>query len=149
MNKQRKGWIKPRVFSRIVQLIPIPTVDLVVIRPDGRFLLVLRRNYPKKNRYWFPGGKVDRGETPEMAASRIAAEEIGQQAMSIHPVGTNTLFFRKGWFGKPSQAIGHTFLVWIAEGAISLDGQSSRYEWVKTIPEYLLRYYPYLGPVSE
>lgn len=146
MNKKRKGWVVPRVYSKIVQLVPIVTVDLVVIHPDGRFLLIWRSSYPKKGRYWFPGGKVDINETPEKAAYRIIDEEIGKRTATIHFVGTNTLFFRKGWLGKRSQAIGLTFLAWIAEGNnISLDEQSKKYEWVEKLPEYLIHYYPYLA----
>jgi len=146
MDKKRKGWIDPETYSKIVQLIPIPTVDLVVVRSDRCFLLVKRKDYPKKGLYWFPGGKVDFGETPEMAAYRLAEEEIGKKIMAIKWIGSNTLFFRKGWFRKRSQAMGHTFLVRIQdEGQILLDEQSRRYEWVKKIPEYLIHYYPYVS----
>jgi len=146
MGRKRKGWIKPKMYSKIVQLIPIPAVDLVVVRSDGCFLLVKRKNYPKKDLYWFPGGKVDFGETPEMAVCRLAKEEIGQKVMDIKWIGTNTLFFRKGWFKKRSQAIAQTFLVRIQdEGQILLDEQSRRYEWVEKIPKYLVHYYPYLS----
>lgn len=53
-------------------------VVAAVIEREGRYLLCQR---PPKKHYplqWeFPGGKVERGETPEAALRREIAEEIG------------------------------------------------------------------------
>jgi 8-oxo-dGTP diphosphatase len=54
---------------------PSPTVDVVVLLPDGRVVLVERRHEPPG--WALPGGFVDVGETLEAAAVREVREETG------------------------------------------------------------------------
>ncbi len=51
-----------------------------ILRRDGRFLLVLRRNPPSADMYAFPGGRAEPGETPAETALREFAEETGISA---------------------------------------------------------------------
>ena len=52
---------------------PKPTVDVVILLPGDRVVLVERRNEP--HGWALPGGFVDEGETLEAAAVREAREE--------------------------------------------------------------------------
>jgi 8-oxo-dGTP diphosphatase len=57
---------------------------LVAVYGD-QALLLLRSSYRKE---WnFPGGTIRRGETPEEAARRELAEEVGLEADALLPVG--------------------------------------------------------------
>ena len=62
---------------------PIPYTAIIVENSEGEVLLLLRENkstpiYPK---HWtLIGGKVEPGETPEMAAQRQLGEETGMEA---------------------------------------------------------------------
>lgn len=49
----------------------------VVIRREGRFLLVLRGRGAARGLYAFPGGKCEPGEAPQEAARRELFEETG------------------------------------------------------------------------
>jgi 8-oxo-dGTP pyrophosphatase MutT (NUDIX family) len=56
-----------------------------VVEHDGRWLMI-RNTYG--GGYWtFPGGAIDAGETPEAAARREVAEEVGVALASIEPIG--------------------------------------------------------------
>jgi 8-oxo-dGTP diphosphatase len=54
---------------------PLPTTDAIIAGPDGRIVLILRKNEP---RGWaIPGGFVDWGEEAGAACRREAKEETG------------------------------------------------------------------------
>lgn len=55
----------------------------VVVRQQNRFLLVERANAPSKGMYAFPGGRVQTGETTELAARRELLEETGLSVLQL------------------------------------------------------------------
>jgi 8-oxo-dGTP diphosphatase len=54
---------------------PLPTTDAIIAGPDGRIVLILRKNEPKG--WAIPGGFVDYGEEVGAACRREAKEETG------------------------------------------------------------------------
>jgi 8-oxo-dGTP diphosphatase len=56
---------------------PFLTVDIVIIRKDGSFVLIKRKKEPFKDYWAIPGGFVEYGEKVEEAAIREAKEETG------------------------------------------------------------------------
>ena len=54
---------------------PTPTVDVIIETPDGRIVLIRRKNPP--HGWAIPGGFVDYGESLASAARREAREETG------------------------------------------------------------------------
>jgi len=66
-----------------------PVVEVavgVLIQPDGRFLLTSRPPGKVYEGYWeFPGGKLEAGESVEMALRRELHEEIGITIGAVHP----------------------------------------------------------------
>ncbi len=54
---------------------PLPTTDAVIAGPDGRVVLILRKNEP--HGWALPGGFVEEGEELGAACRREAREETG------------------------------------------------------------------------
>ena len=65
---------------------PLPTTDAVIAGPDGRVVLILRKNEP---RGWaLPGGFVDYGEELGHACKREAREETGLEVELVEQLFT-------------------------------------------------------------
>ena len=56
-----------------------------VVMHDGRWLMI--RNSYGRGEWTFPGGAVDRGESPEEAVVREVCEEVGIALASVTPIG--------------------------------------------------------------
>ncbi|MGB3797838.1 MAG: NUDIX domain-containing protein [Alteraurantiacibacter sp.] len=86
LNKVRQGGVLQHrfnnTFQRQVKVENNPTwilvVALALFAPDGRLLLQQRLAGKHHGGLWeFPGGKVERGETPRVALAREVDEELG------------------------------------------------------------------------
>ena len=66
---------------------PALAADCVVFDPQGRLLLIRRKNPPFQGRYALPGGFVEYGETTEQAAARELREETGLTARALDLIG--------------------------------------------------------------
>ena len=63
-------------------------VAAVIERTDRRLLIGQRRRSDTSAWKWeFPGGKVERGETPEAALARELREELGTTLRKCAPIG--------------------------------------------------------------
>lgn len=68
------------------EVIKVPIVAGVVIKEDGKYLLVQEKQ-PKAYGLWnFPAGRVDQGDTIEQAAIREAKEESGYEVELIKKI---------------------------------------------------------------
>ena len=68
-------FIEQEYYTEILKVLPIVCVDTVIVYA-GRILLLLRDNDPAKGQYWFPGGRILKGELIEDAALRKVREEV-------------------------------------------------------------------------
>lgn len=107
---------------------------VIHVAPDGDILL-LRRSSAEKNYagHWaLPGGGAEPGETPEQAAERECAEEIGEA-----PAGRLKLVDRRT---TPTGMTFHTFVRPVTEKfAPRLNGEHTGYAWapLHQLPEPL------------
>jgi 8-oxo-dGTP diphosphatase len=64
-----------------------PSIVVAVIVHDGRTLLVRRRQTEDDLSWQFPAGEQEPGETPEQAAVREVAEEVGLTVTPVAVIG--------------------------------------------------------------
>jgi 8-oxo-dGTP diphosphatase len=106
-----------------------------VIRKDGK-LLIAQRKYgcPREPGKWeFPGGKVERGETPQQSLEREIMEELGvritvgarfcQTSVESNGVRIRLVAYLAGWAGGEPRALDCEDFRWVAPGELS------RYDW--------------------
>jgi ADP-ribose pyrophosphatase len=63
------------------------SVAVLALQDDGRIVLVRQYRYPVDQALWeLPAGRLDEGETPEVAAQRELREEIGQRARDLSKI---------------------------------------------------------------
>jgi 8-oxo-dGTP diphosphatase len=79
---------------------PLLVVAVAILDRDGRVLMQRRRQDAVHGGLWeFPGGKVEAGETAEMAALREIDEELG---LSLDASELAPLTFASGRAARPS-----------------------------------------------
>lgn len=128
-------WIPEEEYNHLKKTIPIPCVDLIVINNQLEILLVKRKNEPAKGAWWFPGGRVLMGESREFAALRKLREECGITADNPLEWATFDLFLEDNEENYTSHGISTFYLINIAKAEVSLDEQSSDYDW-RTIEDW-------------
>jgi ADP-ribose pyrophosphatase YjhB (NUDIX family) len=67
--------------------VPIRCVGAVISDPEGRLLLVRRANDPGRGLWSLPGGRVEAGESDEVAVVREVREETGLDVVAGRLVG--------------------------------------------------------------
>jgi len=67
-------------FHSAVQVLPLVSVDWVVVDADGRVLTGWRENAPARHSWFTPGGRIRKGEPWLAALSRVASVELGVDA---------------------------------------------------------------------
>uniref|UniRef100_A0A7S4Q1W7 Nudix hydrolase domain-containing protein n=1 Tax=Alexandrium monilatum TaxID=311494 RepID=A0A7S4Q1W7_9DINO len=73
------------VYAHIVADFIIPCVDVLLEAPDGRFLIVVRKDEPMAGHTWMIGGRMLKGETFFDTALRKVREEVGLDASELQP----------------------------------------------------------------
>lgn len=86
------------LYAKIHESLPIFCLDLVIVQ-DQKILLVKRNREPAKDQYWFPGGRMFKGEQFMDTARRIAQGEVGIHIDSIQILGADNLVFAEDPFG--------------------------------------------------
>jgi 8-oxo-dGTP diphosphatase len=114
---------------------PVPVARLVVVREDGRVLILRRAQESTGGGMWcLPGGKIDYGDTVEQAAVRELQEETGLRAGDLR-----FLFYQDSLPYEPGlmHCINFYFAC-EAGGHLVLNDESTDSAWIG--PDELSRY---------
>jgi len=116
------------LYKQIHASVPIACVDVVVIK-DEEVLLCHRQNKPAQGEWWFPGGRVLKGETLAEAAVRKMGEETGLTLALGEQLGTTETVFPDGPFGGPTHTINTVFVATTTDSSPTLDAQHDQWRW--------------------
>jgi len=144
---QTSKFLPSDLYGKVVNHCVICCVDIVLVRKrilDNKkeCLLVSRNSEPVKGFWWWPGGRMLKGETFFDAAKRKAQEETGLTNVScLQVLGIwNTFFPTSNWDTekeKGTQTVNAIVLVELndTEGAnVELDDTSEEYRWISLDP---------------
>lgn len=135
------AFIDETLYRQLVELVPIPCVDIAIIA-DGAVLLVQRGDAPARGEWWLPGGRVHKGETMRQTAMRKAREEVGIDCHVGPIVHTAETLFPDGPHGIPVHSINSCFFLYPKERIAEpvLDNHHAAFRWVRSIPDGLHDY---------
>lgn len=130
---ENKNYIPDELYHKILDSMPILCVDGMVIK-DGEVLLLLRGNEPEKNRWWFPGGRVLKGETLEDAILRKVKEETGLTCKVTSTLDITQTMFPKGINNKTTHTVNICFILETDGKNFKLDKEHKGYGWFNSAP---------------
>ena len=138
-SKVETGKIPATLYELIVDEMPIPSVEAVISRNDS--LLFLRRKInPVKGQWWFPGGRLRKGETLEEALYREVKEETGLEVIKSKLINVYSRIFD----GRHDISI--AYLCNCKGDKIVLNNEHSEYRYFKSLPKHI---HPYLIQVIQ
>lgn len=126
---------------------PIVAVDIVIFNPQKNKVLLFRReNEPARNKYYTPGGRVNKNEKMLAAARRKLREETN---IKVNPqyliyAGVSEEFFPNSIFGKvKSHFLVINYALILKDNIIiklRLDPQHSDLKWFNANDKHLPKY---------
>lgn len=126
-------WIAEETFAECLSKLPEATVE-IALEHDGGVLVAKRTNEPAKGEWFWPGGRLRKGETFEAAVQRIAAEELGVEVELLGQLGAVNHF----WDAVPGRAFDSRHTVNVVHHVapadpgftVELDDQHSDYRFI-------------------
>lgn len=121
-------FIEAELYEQLRAKLPIVCVDLLVISKERRYLLIKHSESPAKGAWWFPGGRIFKGEAIKDACLRKAREELGIELDVGDIVSVEESIF------NDANPVVHTINIVVAsyltgERRITLDKAHSEYRW--------------------
>lgn len=127
--------IETELYKKIVENVPIMSVDVVVFDKDLKnTLLFLRENPPAKGEFYTPGGRLYKGENFLECAIKNLKNESGIEVSEndLHYAGITNEYFTNSFFDKitPTHYVNVYFALRLDKKIkIKLDSQHSEYKW--------------------
>ena len=128
-------YIPDDIYRRIVDYMPICCVDLLI--HDGpAVLLLLRANRPALDQWWFPGGRLHKGEHFNQAADRIAKQELHLHIVQEGLVGVYEQSFPDSRYeGIATHTVTIVIKAHLPPNATpKLDDQHTQWAWFSATP---------------
>jgi colanic acid biosynthesis protein WcaH len=85
-------WVPEETFGACLDAFPQVCVEVLLER-DGRVLVGRRTNEPARGEWFWPGGRLYKGEELETAVERLGREELGVDVEVVDRVGVYSHFW--------------------------------------------------------
>jgi colanic acid biosynthesis protein WcaH len=131
---EEADFIPAALYEQIVKILPIVSVDAVIVM-DKSLLLLKRKNQPAKGLWWFVGGRIHKGESLEQTLRREIKEETDLELETFKLINVYSRVFPE------RHDITIAYLCTCKEGKITLNDEHSEYALFGKIPKGL---HPYL-----
>ena len=92
-------FIEKQLYGDIQRVLPILCVD-VLVRYEGKYLLIRRTEEPVKDVFWVIGGRVNKGEDLRSAALRKIREETGLAPFEMEMIGVYEDTYEESSLGR-------------------------------------------------
>lgn len=126
--------ISSSLYQQIMALMPIPSVEAIIMK-DEALLFLRRKNSPAKGEWWFPGGRIRKGETFHETMFREVKEETGLDVEIIKYIGVYNRIFPE------RHDITIAFLCRCCDDDVILNEEHTEFKFCKAIPRGI---HPYL-----
>jgi ADP-ribose pyrophosphatase YjhB (NUDIX family) len=125
--------IPSEIHRQIMSLMPIPSVEAMILK-DNALLFLKRKNNPARGQWWFPGGRMWKGETFKETLHREVKEETGLAIEVIKLVGVYSRIF------PDRHDVTIVFLCRCFDDEVTLNNEHSQYRFFKNIPRSIHTY---------
>jgi ADP-ribose pyrophosphatase YjhB (NUDIX family) len=132
-SENETNFILSTLYDQIMQLMPIPSVEAVIIM-KGSLLFLRRKNNPASGQWWFAGGRIHKGESFEETLHREVKEETGLEIESYRFIKAYSRVFPE------RHDITIVYLCKCKENKLKLDNEHSEYRLFKKLPKGLQSY---------
>ena len=119
-SNKKSAFIPDKQYNQIMKVMPIVSVEAVIMIDDG-LLLLRRKNEPAKDEWWFPGGRIRKGESLKQALHREVKEETGLQVSTQKLINVYSRVFPE------RHDITIVYLCKCKKGEITLNDEHSEY----------------------
>jgi colanic acid biosynthesis protein WcaH len=131
--KQDSNFIPIEFYDKILKVLPIASVEALILI-DAALLFLKRNNEPAKGEWWFPGGRIHKGESFEQTLRREVKEETGLEISTSKLINVYSRVFPQ------RHDITIAYLCTCKEGKIKIDKEHSEYKLFKQLPKDLNPY---------
>ena len=126
--------INSSLYEQIKELMPIASIEAIIVKDDSSILFLRRKNSPAKGEWWFPGGRIRKCETFKEALFREIREETGLDVEPIRLIGVYNRIF------PDRHDITIAFLCRCADYKVILNDEHSEFKFFKEVPSEIHAY---------
>lgn len=131
---KENGFIPSTLYNQILKLLPIASVEAVIVM-DNALLFLRRKNNPAKGQWWFPGGRIHKGESLKESLYREVKEETSLEISSYRLINVYSRVFPE------RHDITIAYLCECKKGKVMLNTEHSEYKLLK---ETAIGLHPYV-----